>query len=224
MRKGRAVLALADHHPADADDAPLAGQHIAIEITVVTFAIGRRHQHLDVLAEHFGRAVAEQTLRRRAEGLHDAALVDHDHGVGNGVENELHVGFARQRFLRACRRRAARTTQQFAAPRRADADQHEDESVDDVGGCQRAIIGDEEQPHQQAEEGGEYARPPPAERRSDQDRRHIEQIGGGTLEHRRQGGAKRQRQCYPNDGNAIWLNERARRRAPNRPADGRTKV
>src|ERR1700738_1754557 len=65
-RKGRAVLALADHHPADADDAPLAGQLVAIEITVVAFAIWRGHQNPDVLAEHFGRAVAEQALRRRA--------------------------------------------------------------------------------------------------------------------------------------------------------------
>ena len=62
----------------------------------------------------------------------------------------------------------------FAAPRSADADQHEDESVDDVRGRQRAIIGDEEQPHQQAEKGGEYAGPHPPSADSDQDRRHIE--------------------------------------------------
>ena len=47
-RKGRAVLALADHHAADADDPPLAGAQIAIEIAVMALAIGRRHQHLDV--------------------------------------------------------------------------------------------------------------------------------------------------------------------------------
>ena len=34
-RKSRAVLALADHHPADADDPPLAGQLVAIEIAVM---------------------------------------------------------------------------------------------------------------------------------------------------------------------------------------------
>jgi hypothetical protein len=115
-RKGRTVLAFADHHAADADDAPLAGGPVAIEIAVVTFAIGRRHQNLDVLAEHFGRAVAEQALGRDAEGLHDAALIDHDHGVRNGVENKLHVGFARERRLRTDRRRDARAAEQFAAP------------------------------------------------------------------------------------------------------------
>ena len=40
-RKGRAVLALADHHAADADDAPLAGGQIALQIAVVRLAIGR---------------------------------------------------------------------------------------------------------------------------------------------------------------------------------------
>src|SRR3974390_1768360 len=68
-RKGRAILALADHHAADADDAPLAGCLVAIEIGVVTFAIWRRHQNLDVLAEHFGGVITEQTLGCRAEGL-----------------------------------------------------------------------------------------------------------------------------------------------------------
>ncbi len=48
--KRRAVPALADDDAADADDAPLAGAHVAIEIAVVLSAIWRRHQHLDVLA------------------------------------------------------------------------------------------------------------------------------------------------------------------------------
>ena len=34
-REGRAVLALADHDPADADDAPLAGAAVALEIAVM---------------------------------------------------------------------------------------------------------------------------------------------------------------------------------------------
>ena len=55
-RKGRAVLALADHDAADADDAPLAGAQIAIEIAVVILAVGRWHQHLDVLANDVARA------------------------------------------------------------------------------------------------------------------------------------------------------------------------
>ena len=43
-RKRRAVAALPDDNTADADDAPLAGAQIAIDIVVVIAAIGRRHQ------------------------------------------------------------------------------------------------------------------------------------------------------------------------------------
>jgi hypothetical protein len=47
--KVETVLALADHHAADPDDALLAGAQIAREIFVVALAIGRRHHHPDVL-------------------------------------------------------------------------------------------------------------------------------------------------------------------------------
>src|SRR5947209_7375918 len=42
-RERRAILALADDDAADADDTALAGEHVAAEITVMGFAIGRRH-------------------------------------------------------------------------------------------------------------------------------------------------------------------------------------
>ena len=102
-REGRAVLALADDHAADADDAPLAGAQIALEIAVVALAVGRRHQHLDVLADHLVRRVAEQPRSRRAEGLHDPALVDDDHRVRHGVEDRAQMRFARERVLGARR-------------------------------------------------------------------------------------------------------------------------
>ena len=66
-RKGRAVLALADDHAADANDPPLSGPQVAFKIAVMIFAIRRRHQHLDVLADDFRGAVAEQPFRRRTE-------------------------------------------------------------------------------------------------------------------------------------------------------------
>ena len=50
---------------------------------------------LDILADRLAAAVAEQPLGRRAEGLDDAPLVDDDHGVGNGVENDFMMGFTR---------------------------------------------------------------------------------------------------------------------------------
>ena len=73
-REGRAVLALAHDDAADADDPPLAGAAIALEVAVVAVAVGLWHQHLDVPADGlFGRTVAELPLRRGAERLDDAA-------------------------------------------------------------------------------------------------------------------------------------------------------
>ena len=68
-REGRAILALADHHAPDADDAGFVGAQIAREIAVVFVTVGRRHHDLDVLADHLGRGIAEQALGRRAERL-----------------------------------------------------------------------------------------------------------------------------------------------------------
>ena len=50
-RESRAILTLANNHAADADNASLAGVYVALQIAVVAFAIGRRHQHLDVLSD-----------------------------------------------------------------------------------------------------------------------------------------------------------------------------
>src|SRR5271166_3378607 len=58
-RKSRAVPALADDHPADSDDSPLSGLQIPLEITIVTFPVGRGHQELDVFSEYFRRAEPE---------------------------------------------------------------------------------------------------------------------------------------------------------------------
>ena len=129
-RKGRAVLALADHDAADADDAALARVHIALQVTVMVFAIGRGHQGLDVLSDGLGGAAAEQPLGGAAERLHDAALVDDDHGFRHGVENRLQMRLARQRVARHEIRAPAAAVQQLAAPGHADADDGECGAID----------------------------------------------------------------------------------------------
>jgi hypothetical protein len=113
-----AVLALSHHHPADADDAPLAGLQIAPQIAVMLLAVGRRHQHAHVAPDRLLGAVAGQPLRRGAERLHDAGLVDHDHGVGNRVEDRLQV-------LGACRGATAFPQQALAEPGHADPEHAE---------------------------------------------------------------------------------------------------
>ena len=114
--KRRAVLALADDDPADADDPPLAGELVALQVAVMILPVWRRHQNLDVLSQSFLGAVAEQPLRGRAEGLHDAALVDDDHGIGNSFENGFHVRFTGQRLFGVECRGETRAPQQIAAP------------------------------------------------------------------------------------------------------------
>ena len=61
-RKRRAVLALPDHLPADADNALFAGPDMVIDIAVMFLAIRGRHQHFHVLAQHFAWCIAEQLL------------------------------------------------------------------------------------------------------------------------------------------------------------------
>jgi hypothetical protein len=58
-RKGIAVAVAGGRHPADADDLALSGRAIIVEIEIVPLAIGRGHQHRDVLAKHFGFGKAE---------------------------------------------------------------------------------------------------------------------------------------------------------------------
>ena len=91
---------------------------VAREVAVVRLAVGRRHQHLDVLADHLGRGVAEQPLGRRAERTHDAVLVDDDHRVGDGVEDRLQMGLAR-RAGRGCGRRPRARLRRSRSPNHA---------------------------------------------------------------------------------------------------------
>ena len=83
-REGRAVLALADHLAADADDLASAGAVIIVEIAIVLVAIRRRHQHLDVLADDLARPIAEQRLAGRIEHQDTPRGVDQDHAVDRG--------------------------------------------------------------------------------------------------------------------------------------------
>ena len=114
--KGRAVVALADDDAADADDPPLAGAQIAVEVAVMIVAVRLRHQHLDILAHDLRRPIAEQPLRRGAERLHAAALVDDDHGLRDGVEDRLQMRRARFGIVRARRGGNARSPQHLATP------------------------------------------------------------------------------------------------------------
>jgi hypothetical protein len=58
-------------------------------------AIRFRHQDGYILSDRLGRTEAKQPFGRRAEGLHDAVFVDHDHRVRHSLKDGLQVCFTR---------------------------------------------------------------------------------------------------------------------------------
>jgi len=91
---GGAVLAPADHHPVDADDALLAGGEVAVDVAVMLAAIGLGHQQADVAAERLLFRIAELAHGGLVEGGDGAVLVDHHRGVRGGVEEDAKMRLA----------------------------------------------------------------------------------------------------------------------------------
>ena len=105
-RERRAVTATAGHFAANPDDLRHASLEISREVPVVFLVIGRRHQHLDVAADHLQRSVAEQALGPAIERLDPPFGIDHDDAVDGRVDNRPPTQFARaKRHVRAFARR-----------------------------------------------------------------------------------------------------------------------
>ncbi len=78
---------------------------ISREVPVVFLVIGRRHQHLDVAANHLQRSVAEQALGPAIERLDPPFGIDDDDAVDGRVDNRPPTQFARaKRRVRALAR------------------------------------------------------------------------------------------------------------------------
>lgn len=95
--KGRAILAHSRHRAAEPDDPALSGSKVAVQIGVMLFAIGRRHQQTDILTEDFAGLVTEQCFGSRAEGLNTALFVDDDHCVGHRRQDRAQMIFAQSK-------------------------------------------------------------------------------------------------------------------------------
>jgi hypothetical protein len=102
-RKRRAILAPPADLAADADDLPDAGRKVVGDISVMLRLVWLRHEHSDVLADQFRRAIPEQTLGRRVNALYEPLVIDGDDGGDGGLENAAQLG-----TLRLCRRGLAR--------------------------------------------------------------------------------------------------------------------
>ena len=176
--EGRAVLTLADHEPADADDATLSGLQIAFDVAVMILPVGRRHQHLDVFSDRFSDGVAELSFGRRAERVDDSPLVDDDHRIGNGFENRCEMRLAGKRLARDGRCANAAVLQLLAAPGDAHPNQREQDGAGDLGQDQAA--------DHHTQPGCQQSRTQSAETGSNQHRRHKQQVKRGIAQHRRQ--------------------------------------
>ena len=98
-REGAAVLSLADDDAAHANDPPLAGRQIAIQVPVVFVPVRRGHQHADIASLHLASHEAEEALRSRTKGLNYPFLVDDHHRVWDCLKNRPHMGVADGEFL-----------------------------------------------------------------------------------------------------------------------------
>ena len=96
-REDGAILASRLHFAADPDDPGFAGLLVTVHVRVVVGAVGRGHEHVDVLADHLGCGVTEDPLRGEAELFDPAPMIDDDDRVDRRVQQrpELELGLVR---------------------------------------------------------------------------------------------------------------------------------
>ena len=86
-RKDGPVLSPRGDLATDPDNLSLAAVAVVREVVVVLTVVGLGHEHLHVLARHFGRGVSKNPFSRRIEGLYVAAVVDGHQPVDHGVHH-----------------------------------------------------------------------------------------------------------------------------------------
>ena len=89
-----AVLPLAEHLAADADDAPVAGGVVVGEVTIVLGPVGFGHQDVDVAADEFRGRPAKHRFGGRVDGVDAPPVVDGDDALDGGGEDGPKAGFA----------------------------------------------------------------------------------------------------------------------------------
>ena len=117
-------------------------------------AVGRWHQHAHVLSDHRSFSMAEQALGCSIEGLNDAAVVDHDHRIGHGIEHRPQMRLAGAEIAGGLPIVDAGTVELLAEPGDADADRGEDGGFHELGPGQILHSAGENAGHK-AESGGE---------------------------------------------------------------------
>jgi hypothetical protein len=104
-RERRAVAAAPGHLTSATDDRGDARVEIPPEIRVMFAVIRRRHQHVDIATDRFGRWISEQPFGTAIEGLNRAGRVDDDDAVDRRVNDcvEALRALGRERCFRSAR-------------------------------------------------------------------------------------------------------------------------
>ena len=158
---------------------------------------------LTLLPMASGGAIAEQLLGGARERLHDAVLVDDDHGVGNGVEDRLQVRLADLQFALAVGRLQAAALQPHAEPRHGDADEAEGDDVDEAEAVASAAPPEAAIASDEADDGGGNPRAEAAEAAGHQNRRNEQDQLQVAVQRRIQQQADDDRQRHGGGGDRI---------------------
>ena len=81
------VFAKRGHITSHADDLRDTRIEIVRQIAVVIVPVGRRHQHADVLADHFGGGITEELFGTEIERFDTPARIDQNDGVDGGIDD-----------------------------------------------------------------------------------------------------------------------------------------
>ena len=130
--KGGSILAFAHDDASLANDPPFARPIISLKVSIMCRAIGIWHQHTDVPAHHLVRLPAEHFFRSGAELMDQARFVDHDHGIGHGIQDGTQVGLASRKTQRGRFGFDPRALKPFPPMATASADDHESNGSDDA--------------------------------------------------------------------------------------------
>ncbi len=207
-REGGAVLALADHHPADADDPPLTGPGIAVEIAVMLLTVRLRHQDPHIAADGVLGGIAEQALGGLAEGLDRPLVVDHHHCVGHGLEDGPKVILPRHQLRGRPLALDQGAPSALAHQARNRAHEYEDDAAHDGLGEQLTRRSGPEHAERQAEQCAGGPGRAAAIDADGHDRRSEQQIGRISRrrlveEQRDRAGDRHQRQAQDRPGRGV---------------------
>jgi hypothetical protein len=85
--KGRPIAMAGRQHAPNPDDPTLTGTKVAFQISVMPFAIRRRHEHAHIFSENLVLRETEHSFGGGAERQNMPMLVDDHHRIGHRLQD-----------------------------------------------------------------------------------------------------------------------------------------